>query len=333
MGLFEPPFILHVLRREDPNALDDKFTPYPNLAADINDVSIRLSHPAQLYEWNGCSSDERNAISEAYRDFDHLANQPDVFADIDWNHQAAKDFWGPVKGDGKVSDKRKEEIQGAFKSMGRIHRNWWSWEPLSIPGPKCPSGSNGNAGSNDPENICGTRTPKQSVQVDQTAQRAASFSMEKIEDCLHGAMQRGLHATSEGKFKSKGLQDNLENWDNRGRVFFHEAVHMASLMYPQDKTPSVEDAEIKFKEADSYAFFALAKYVEKQIDRYPTPGSKKVESEPQIAGQTAKDSDGKRARYVPLHTRGGDDGLLGDKELEYKDQHIKEFSIPACPDF
>nr|KMM68791.1 hypothetical protein CPAG_05115 [Coccidioides posadasii RMSCC 3488] len=288
MGLFEPPFILHVLRREDPNALDDKFTPYPNLAADINDVSIRLSHPAQLYEWNGCSSDERNAISEAYRDFDHLANQPDVFADIDWNHQAAKDFWGPVKGDGKVSDKRKEEIQGAFKSMGRIHRNWWSWEPLSIPGPKCPSGSNGNAGSNDPENICGTRTPKQSVQVDQTAQRAASFSMEKIEDCLHGAMQRGLH---------------------------------------------VEDAEIKFKEADSYAFFALAKYVEKQIDRYPTPGSKKVESEPQIAGQTAKDSDGKRARYVPLHTRGGDDGLLGDKELEYKDQHIKEFSIPACPDF
>ncbi|KMP06770.1 hypothetical protein CISG_06233 [Coccidioides immitis RMSCC 3703] len=178
------------------------------------------------------------------------------------------------------------------------------------------------------------------------------------------------NATSEGKFKSKGLQDNLEHWDNRGRVFFHEAVHMASLIYPQDKTPSVEDAEIKFKEgdktatnyaygpyyakllrnwvqkdkggfytqrnADSYAFFALAKYVEKQINRYPhlpTPGSKKVESEPQIAGQTARDSDGKRARYVPLHTRGGDDGLLGDKELEYKDQHIKEFSIPACPDF
>lgn len=108
----------HILPRDTtpkkgPGDSKRAFEPYPSLGKDgIGSISVSFTRPTQLYGWKGCQPDEVKAITEAYGDFHTLATQPDVFEKIDWNHQAAKDFWGPVKGDGKVTDERKQNIQG-----------------------------------------------------------------------------------------------------------------------------------------------------------------------------------------------------------------------------
>jgi hypothetical protein len=116
---------------------------------------------------------------------------------------------------------------------------------------------------------------------------------------------------------------NLENWNNRARCFFHEITHLDYFMNAGDddkaKSPYVSDLEVYYttkgeldwhpcygaynakvlrnwvdmepqyigyftqRNADSYAYFALAKYVEGQIGKYPSspsPGRKKPQQEP-----------------------------------------------------
>jgi hypothetical protein len=116
---------------------------------------------------------------------------------------------------------------------------------------------------------------------------------------------------------------NLELWNNRARCFFHEITHLDYFMNAGDgdkaKSPYVSDLEVSYKikeatdwhgcygvynckvlrnwvdpdpqysgyftqrNADSYAYFALAKYVEGQIGKYPgspSPGRKKPTEEP-----------------------------------------------------
>ncbi|KAN0085517.1 hypothetical protein V8E54_001984 [Elaphomyces granulatus] len=147
-----------------------------------------------------------------------------------------------------------------------------------------------------------------------------------------------------GKKKTEAEQNNLETWDSRARCFFHEVTHLTYFMNTPGKSPKVEDLTIKFKKrglthkdtaygpynakvlrnyrrrgmggfctqrkADTYAFFALAKYVEKQIGRYPyglptKPRFNTTDRSPPRplgrAHQSERSRQGDQPRYQHLH--------------------------------
>jgi hypothetical protein len=105
------------------------------------------------------------------------------------------------------------------------------------------------------------------------------------------------------KHKPREVQNNLENWDNRVRSLIHEITHLDYFMDAPKKVPLVWDLEVyhnkKWKlaygpwaakktaryiepgenfwsgyfsqrNADNFAWFAMAKYIESQIGFYPT---------------------------------------------------------------
>ncbi|KAF2187300.1 hypothetical protein K469DRAFT_704992 [Zopfia rhizophila CBS 207.26] len=55
-----------------------------------------------------------------------------IYKNIDWNHEAATDFWGPASGDHRVPDNTRKEIQRKslpFSKSITSHSTSWltSW--------------------------------------------------------------------------------------------------------------------------------------------------------------------------------------------------------------
>ena len=164
----------------------------------------------------------------------------------------------------------------------------------------------------------------------------------------------------------KTKQKNLQLWDNQARVFFHEVTHLDWFMNAPGKSPYVSDLEILVnnrgqreweeaygpynarilrnyldqdpqysayytqRNADSYAWFAMAKYVEGQIGEYPSapsPGKKKSQAEPRDAvshgppqlGETGPTSQSSINDTAAL--------IQGDEQ-----DNPDPFPIPACGD-
>ncbi|KAF2661072.1 hypothetical protein K491DRAFT_581684, partial [Lophiostoma macrostomum CBS 122681] len=134
------------------------------------------------------------------------------------------------------------------------------------------------------------------------------------------------HAIELGKELSRGDQRKLDNWNNRARCFLHEVTHLDWFMNAGENddglSPFVSDLEILLgkgnaakwvtaygptnarilrnyvdpdpqysgyytqRNADSYAYFALAKYVQKEIGFHPDQprvGRQKPSQEPRDA--------------------------------------------------
>jgi hypothetical protein len=95
-----------------PDFSRDPIQPYPDLknpdGTNISVVNIRGVH---LFGFRGCLSKETNDIKEAYNDFYTLANQFDVYNNIDWTSAAANDFWGPTSGLNVIPTNTRKEIQ------------------------------------------------------------------------------------------------------------------------------------------------------------------------------------------------------------------------------
>jgi hypothetical protein len=170
-------------------------------------------------------------------------------------------------------------------------------------------------------------------------------------------------AISQGKALPAAQKKDLSKWDNRARCFFHEVTHLDYFMNAgagdDGKSPYVSDLEIYYtdrgkddwhdvygpynckvlrnwvdpnpkysgyftqRNADNYAFFALAKYVEGQINQYPSspsPGRKKPKKEPQDAQtHAAPQTDGKP---------GLDTDLIDGDEQDSPD----DIKYPGCGD-
>ncbi|KAL9106051.1 MAG: hypothetical protein Q9227_008894 [Pyrenula ochraceoflavens] len=109
---------------------------------------------------------------------------------------------------------------------------------------------------------------------------------------------------SRAKKNSRDFQNDLWNYQNRARVFFHEITHQPYFMDEPGSAPFVDDLKISYgkgkqqrkdvcygpdnikilanyeaknkggyytqRNADSFAWFAMAKQVEKQIGSYPS---------------------------------------------------------------
>jgi hypothetical protein len=166
------------------------------------------------------------------------------------------------------------------------------------------------------------------------------------------------------KLKAKD-KTNLIKWNNRARCFFHEVTHLDYFMNAgagdDGKSPYVSDLEVNYptsgknewhacygpynakvlrnwvpedaqysgyftqRNADNYAYFALAKYVQKQIGKYPSspsPGRKKPTQEPRDA----------KSHEEP---QGNPDGLKKGQDrdlLPGPEQDPDDTPYPGCPD-
>jgi len=74
-----------------PNFKNDAIQPYPDLKGPKGeDLTIANLRGVHLFGWKGCSGDEGKWIKEAYNDFYKLAQQPELYNNIDWNDQVNK---------------------------------------------------------------------------------------------------------------------------------------------------------------------------------------------------------------------------------------------------
>lgn len=77
------------------------------------------------------------------------------------------------------------------------------------------------------------------------------------------------------KAKSQAQQNDLRNWNNRARVFFHEVTHLDYFMNagddPKDKSPYVSDLKIRYRwEGALQDFEAYGPFNAKIIRNYVT---------------------------------------------------------------
>ncbi|KAI9892736.1 MAG: hypothetical protein M1814_001156 [Vezdaea aestivalis] len=390
-----------------PDYSKDKFPPYPGVTKDgsVTDGSFPSTlnlRPTRLFGWKGCEKDDTNAIAGAYNDFYTLSQQSELWDKIDWNSQAAKDFWGPASGRNALKDERKTEIGQIYKAAQQIYSRIWSGEPPWIPNLKSlwiEVACSGGDGTGDPDNVCQDkkpddpgRCPPRNGQPGQPLADPVQGSLmeawsdptgtySKITFCnrFFNELKNLAEVTKAAKALPANKKTSLEYWNGRARCFFHEITHLTYFMNTPGKGPNVDDYTIKYKEkgrnveevaygvynakilrnympqgksgyypqrngkgsrfikfhplkiftyqtilADNYAFFAMAKYAEKQLGMYPNlpnPGSKKPTSAPQqgkdpvVTGETFDQ---------------GTDDLLGSVELDQ--QEIPDFKIPKCYD-
>jgi hypothetical protein len=114
-----------------PNPLDyapdfskDLFPPWPNVHNnDGSNITVQNWRGTKLFGWKGCGKSERDIIIEAFRDFQKLAQQKELWENIDWNAAAAKEIWGHSENDRKaVQDDRKLQIKR--KALYNINKRY-----------------------------------------------------------------------------------------------------------------------------------------------------------------------------------------------------------------
>ncbi|XTI88891.1 hypothetical protein V2W45_1398883 [Cenococcum geophilum] len=154
-------------------------------------------------------------------------------------------------------------------------------------------------------------------------------------------------------------QNNLMLWDNRARCFFHEIAHLDYFMNAPASSPPTDDLQITYKHkdgrytggaykpynckvlrnwqssgwfpqrnADSFAFYAMAMWATKEIGRYPylpRAGTKPPESRP-------RDSNGNPMLFDDENPDHGD--REGDQDIDNVLNGTAEdsFPLPGCPD-
>ncbi|KAL9618556.1 MAG: hypothetical protein Q9160_006740 [Pyrenula sp. 1 TL-2023] len=158
------------------------------------------------------------------------------------------------------------------------------------------------------------------------------------------------------KARPSKQQDVLEIWNNQARCFFHEITHLDYFMNVDQLSPPTDDLQIRYKaagvadwydaygpynikvlrnyrgdgyypqrNADTFAYFALAKYVKKQIGRYPNL--------PQVGSTKPLEAPKNRFRQ-PITDSSADTGvgedLLGTQDIA--PQHDPGFTVPTCGD-
>jgi len=118
----------------------------------------------------------------------------------------------------------------------------------------------GGDGSGDPDNICGDRPNNGGCNNGQpvtpgTSNLLQAYSNPNIEENDYSEITFcngffGLNNLAEairlGLAKSQGsARDNLDSYDNRARVFFHEVTHLDYFMNTPGQGPVIDDVKLK----------------------------------------------------------------------------------------
>ncbi|KAI4197393.1 MAG: hypothetical protein LQ350_005944 [Teloschistes chrysophthalmus] len=115
---------------EAPNFKNDPIQPYPDLKGpNGEDLTIENLRGVHLFGYKGCSGQESVWIKEAYSDFYKLAQQPELYNNIDWSDEAIKEFFGPNSNAYKIPPDTRAEIQQIFAAAQQVYNQNWLWEP------------------------------------------------------------------------------------------------------------------------------------------------------------------------------------------------------------
>ncbi|MCJ1402570.1 hypothetical protein MMC11_005790 [Xylographa trunciseda] len=277
------------------------------------DPSTANFQGTRLFGWDACASSERTIISNAYYDMSVIAQTSGVYSGIDWDQAAALEFLGPSIGGDAVTTERRTQIQNVLQQVQQLYPTF----PVTPIRPslwihvRC----SGGTGTGDPNDICRDVKPTQPTcwngqapaNTEDDVQLQAYSDPEgdkngysQITFCNKFFDARTLsEAITYGKMQGGSEKYNLQNYDNRARIFYHEATH---LDYFMNAPPNAQTSDWlvtiktgrKFDDYEAYgayytkvlakyngkgyytqrssdnlAFFALAKYVQSQIGSYP----------------------------------------------------------------
>ena len=115
--------IFSILRQPKLNPLDyapdfsnDPFPSYPPVhQSDGSNFTAANWRGTRLFGRKGCNKNQVNLITEAWNDFYKLAQQKELYDEIDWSSQAALDIWGHSTAPKKqLSDETKKETKQIF---------------------------------------------------------------------------------------------------------------------------------------------------------------------------------------------------------------------------
>ena len=302
-----------------PDFSNDPFPPYPPVhRSDGSNFTAENWRGTRLFGWKGCAENEVNLITQAWNDFYKLAQQKDLYKDIDWTSQAALDIWGHSTAPRRqLSDETKKEIKQIFQSTQQMYDPWFyppeidrpgfSWMKLWIRVQCSPEGDDAKLCSSKCKGKKCPKSPKNlAEQMPRQAYSEPYGEYSKTVFCnefFNGDDMRTLGEATQYVKTHPALQNDLSNWENQARVMFHEMTHLKYFMNAPEKSPLVDDAVYDLKgskgsdvrweaygplgvktlanydgqvdkggyytqrNADSYAWFAMAKWAEKKIGR------------------------------------------------------------------
>ncbi|KAL9617663.1 MAG: hypothetical protein Q9160_007580 [Pyrenula sp. 1 TL-2023] len=336
-----------------PDGWKDNGGPFPPLQIPMPegppaDTPVEKLQGYRFFGWDGCKSDQKDQIVETIQQFYNLADNAKL-TNINWDSQAAKEIWGHSSDDRKaISNERKQQIQEIFKAVQQVRdRKWWFspypdyppvllWKDFWIR-VTCSSKEG------DPGNTCGDRPTKDTCYNSQKVLASRKSDVEafsnpldiyrKITFCHKFFEYPDLDAVIRNMKESKRNHgpdwNNLEKYQNRARVLFHEITHLDTLVRTPDPRPGIGDLQITYgsgralttefaygpenikilanyeaaakggfytqRNAESFAWFALAKRVEQEVGIYPNdpvvPNSRKPARTPRNGvGQLFADS-------------------------------------------
>ena len=80
-------------------------------------------------------------------------------------------------------------------------------------------------------------------------------------------------AITQGKKRSAASQNNLQIWNSRARVFFHEATHLDYFMNAPGSSPYVSDTKFSYKSGgNNYDVEGYGPYNAKILRNYVKQG-------------------------------------------------------------
>ncbi|PIA96168.1 hypothetical protein CB0940_10524 [Cercospora beticola] len=353
-----------------PDFSKDPFPPYPPVhQLDGSNYTADNWRNTRLFGFRGCGEDEQFAIIEAWDDFYTLAQQKGLYQNTDWNSQAAREIWGHSSAT-PISDEIKNQIQHIYQSAQQMYDGWFwppdyprpgfGWQYLWIRVACSPAGDDAGICRDKPkppQDCIGGEPPAEDEggEMEAYTDNSDSGDWPTIIFCNQFFTYKSLEEVkTQIKQGSLNPQD-LEAYQNRVRVMFHEVTHMDYFMGSPKKVPFVDDLRIDLRykgfkkedknipcygpqytktlanydrgkpgfftqrNADSYAWFAMAKWAEQEFGSYPT--------QPVVTAaplRAPKPSRGKKLQDVSDATD-VTASVTGDQPEKPK------FPIPSCP--
>lgn len=117
---------------EAPDFSTDSDPPYPPIKnEDGSNITIENLRGARLFGWDGCNTDQKKNIPDAWADFHSLVSQDGIKDNIDWKGQAAQEFFGAAEGK-PFPREVQAHIQHIYQAAEAMWIHWWTdW--LKIP--------------------------------------------------------------------------------------------------------------------------------------------------------------------------------------------------------
>ena len=271
---------------EAPDTSDDQFQPYPALS----EIGTRGT---RLFEYGGCNIQQTITINEAFDDQNQLVSLDGTNSKIDWAHQSAIDFFGPSRGKYQLTKKAKSDIESVLNAASKVHYSISDKRKNSWLRVRCSTWDNGSEICKDREALA--IPPSGTDDFSTVVFCKRFFNTSSLADAI-------IYGNSQ---QEPDERIHLHNYDNRARVFLHAITQLPHLLQLSSNVPTVGSVEVHFtqlgesetyetvrgagltkllasyrsseekggyytqRNADNFAFFALARFVQSRITDYP----------------------------------------------------------------